>query len=607
MKMAIHNALHIYLGSRSLHSVRLTLLFLVAISYGAIGQVLPEERSVDWRLAGSRDTTTVGSQLFELADHGFIGDGSTPNDLALSSVLSSISAPGAILKFPAGEFLFNDMITLPSNIVLQGAGADQTILKLDLGGGGHCINVLGEPVISDTTSLTQTAFRDSTCLLVNNAGLFSSGDWVRTVQQDIDLVTSAWAVGTVGQIIRIDTVIANEIFLDSSLRTDHDINRLPYIQRISVAQNVGIECLKIIRMDDAFPLQSSNIIFSHAANCWVNGVESENCTFSHIEAFYSSNIHVSNSYLHHAFGYGNGGQAFGVMLHFTTGECLVENNVFEHLRHSMIVQVGANGNVFAYNYSFDPYWTTFPNDAAGDIVLHGDHPYSNLFEQNVCQNIVIDDSHGPNGPHNTFFRNRAERYGIFFSASNSPYQNLIGNEIPNLNIPYSLVNYNIQGIGHFIYGNNNKGDIDPSGTDTLQDSSYAYAVRPTFIPQAQWAAIGTPNIMGAANIPALDNLNSGNIHGSFCSGTLFIPPLNEPRANGVLVFPNPASSSVTITSENIIGSIRLMDMIGQELHEVEINNGSIELDLNDLRTGTYLIEIRIERQRRIERVKLIKL
>ncbi len=41
-------------------------------------------------------------------------------------------------------------------------------------------------------------------------------------------------------------------------------------------------------------------------------------------------------------------EAYGTMLHFTTGECLIENNIFEHLRHSTIVQAGANGNVFGY-------------------------------------------------------------------------------------------------------------------------------------------------------------------------------------------------------------------------------------------------------------------
>ena len=138
----------------------------------------------------------------------------------------------------------------------------------------------------------------------------------------------------------------------------------------------------------------------------------------------------------------------------------------------MIVQAGANGNVFAYNRSVDPFWSQglfFPSNSAGDMVLHGNYPFANLFEQNDGQNIVIDNSHGANGPYNTFFRNRGSLFGIFFSDNTSPSQNFIGNEIPNTGTPYSLVNYTIQGSDQFLHGNNNKGAITPAGTNNLTD------------------------------------------------------------------------------------------------------------------------------------------
>ena len=37
----------------------------------------------------------------------------------------------------------------------------------------------------------------------------------------------------------------------------------------------------------------------------------------------------------------------------TTGT-LAEDNIFDSLRHAMMVQTGANGNVFGYNYSANP-------------------------------------------------------------------------------------------------------------------------------------------------------------------------------------------------------------------------------------------------------------
>ena len=112
--------------------------------------------------------------------------------------------------------------------------------------------------------------------------------------------------------------------------------------------------MKIIR-EDVSSSQTSNIKFSRAGNCWVSGIESDKCNFAHIDAEYSSNLSISKSYFHDAHSYGSGGKAYGVMLHFTTNECFVEDNIFEHLRHSMILQAGANGNIFAYNYSLDPF------------------------------------------------------------------------------------------------------------------------------------------------------------------------------------------------------------------------------------------------------------
>ncbi|MBK7342162.1 MAG: hypothetical protein IPJ06_02975 [Saprospiraceae bacterium] len=85
---------------------------------------------------------------------------------------------------------------------------------------------------------------------------------------------------------------------------------------------------------------------------------------------------------------------------------------------------------------------------------------------------------------------------------------MIGNEIPNLTFPYSFVNYTIQGIGHFLHGNNNKGAIHPAGTNELVDSSYAYMYKPAYVSDSQWAGIGLANPMGSQTIPAYDRYQS---------------------------------------------------------------------------------------------------
>jgi len=84
----------------------------------------------------------------------------------------------------------------------------------------------------------------------------------------------------------------------------------------------------------------------------------------------------------------------------------------------VLLQSGANGNVISYNYSLNPNQSDSPPaNGAGDLVLHGNYPFANLFEGNICQNVMIDASHGINGPYNTFFRNRVQLYGIIMSPS----------------------------------------------------------------------------------------------------------------------------------------------------------------------------------------------
>jgi len=552
-------------------------------------QVLPVSRSTNWKIAGLRDTTTAGFQYIDMQSAGAVGDGITPNDSVMSAVLAGIPSSGAILAFPAGDFLFNQSIQIGSNTLIIGEGPGLTTFTLSLGGSGHGIRLQGSLLASDTSSVTNMVVKDLDYLIVMNPMLFNTGDWIRIIQDDSALVTSAWALKTAGQIVQIVAISGDTLMLASPLRMNYDPANKPLVCKINPVKNSGLQCLKIIRTDNTAPEQTSNVYLSYAVNCFISGLETVNGNFSHIEAENSSNLLISKSYIHHAFEYGEGGRGYGVILHFTTGECRVEDNIFEHLRHSMLLQAGANGNVFAYNYSCDPYWTTFPANSAGEMVLHGNYVYANLFEQNICQNIVIDNSHGPNGPFNTFFRNRAGGYGIFFSAANSPDQNFIGNEIPNTSFPYSLVNYTILGSGHFQYGNNNKGTLVPAGTAVLPDTSYAYTARPSFVPPGQWGGIGTPHTMGSISIPASDRYLSGNLFYNACgTGAVGIADFSAGNRH-IGVSPNPFCSGTTIHVSSDVIAFSIFNSTGQQI--LKYNNPLLTnyIDTRFWPSGVYSI------------------
>ncbi len=553
-------------------------------------QTIPSTRLTDWSSAGSNYPSNY--PIINMQSIGAVGDGITSNDSIINHVLSLMIGNGAILEFSQGQFLFTRPILLPSNVILRGQGPSKTIFKHNLGGNGDAILVKGKST-SITSSINQSVLKNDTTINVSNGLLFKKGDWVQLLKNDSALVTSNWALNSVGQLLQIKQVVGNQVITNSPIRMTYLMNELPYIQKFTPIQQVGIECIKIERIDNTAPLQTSNIKFEFSVNSWVKNVESENCTFSHINLTKSSNISITDSYFHHAFDYGPNGRAYGVMIQFTSNECLVQNNVFQYLRHAMILQAGANANVFAYNYSFNPFWTSTPSNSAGDMVLHGNYPYLNLFEHNQGQNIVIDNSHGPNGPFNTFFRNRASLFGIFFSASNSPNQNIIGNEITNNRFPYSLVNYTIQGGGHFLYGNSDKGNLKPSGTSILPLKSLIYNQQPTFINNsAQWGGIGTPNLPSSNVIPAYLNYSNNNLFSQSC-GTLSSAETNLLNKSESIIYPNPTSGIVHIKNAFNLKQIKLFDQFGKVilLADGEIQNSTLTIDLSSFTKGIYILHV----------------
>ena len=482
------------------------IVFLLAIlnCFELNSQVLTSSRSTDWSSAGLTTLREYPVDKIDITELGADANGVVSSYPAFVMALSQLDGKSGVIYFPPGEYFFDQGLILTDSLILQGAGADKTSLIFDLAGTGDLIYAGG--VLENTIyALTHDGVAGDTSIIVQSGALWQVGEMAKLYMDDSDLITDSWALNSVAQMVTIIAVEADTLFLDQTLRMDFPISRQSALKKVTPREQIGVECLKIIREDETVG-QSKNLFFKYARNCWIIGVESSFCNFGHLVLEGSSHLEVKTSYFHHAFNYGGGGQGYGIVLQIGTNLCLVENNVFRTLRHSMLLQAGANGNVLSFNYSVDPFWSNFPSDAAGDLVCHGNYPFLNLFDHNIVQNIVIDNSHGSNGPFNTFFRNRAELYGIVMTASNSPQQNFIGNEITNTN-PF-FGNYNLMGAGHFEYANNHQGVIKPLGTGDLMDSSYYYQSIPDFL-APPWPRIGWPQILDGLSIPARDRYLAG--------------------------------------------------------------------------------------------------
>jgi hypothetical protein len=405
-------------------------------------------------------------------------------------------------------------------------------------------------------------------------------------------MASTWAYGSLGQVMQIKSISGNTIEFQSPFRFNFNINLKPRIKKINPKKAIEIECLSIKR-EDATTSQTSNISLNYAIQCRINGIKSDSTNYAHIELNRCSNVDVSNSYFHHAFAYGGSGQGYGIALQYSTNECKIENNIFQNLRHSILLQAGANGNVIGYNYSYNPFWTQFPlpSASAGDLVLHGNYPFANLFEGNINQNTVIDNSHQKNGPYNTFYRNRSELFGIFMNTNPATdTTQFIGNEVTNSNAGFGL--YTLVGNGNFEFGNNIKGSITPAGTSSIPDTSLYYSgfQRPhCFDPFIyNWPILGSPQVFNSNSIPAKDRAQIGQW--AICECPLFNIGIETAHTEkGKLrVFPNPSNGLFEIVSKEELDEISIFDLRGLKVHTENIKLTE-HLDLRHLKSGIYIL------------------
>ena len=561
-------------------------------------QVIPADRLTNWSNAGYPDSIPDPTVVLDVMNYGAVADGVTDDYLAISSAISALNGTRGVVYFPAGTYAIHSSFYLPDSVILRGAGADSTHLLFDFSGAtANAINISGS-VSANAVSVISGAEKGSLSILVDDASTYSAGDYVELEQLNgsWDTQPVSWAEYSVGQILHLSSVSGDTLFFDAPLRISYDTSLQTHVRKMSTAHEVGIECLKISRADSVHVGVCFNIYYNYAVNCWVQGVESAKSIGSHIEMDASSNISISGCYIHHCFEYdGTSTHGYGITLFKHTGQCLVENNILRHLRHCYSLQCGSNGNVIAYNYSLEPNRSEFPANYGADISMHGHFTFANLFESNIVQNLQIDQTWGPTGPYNTFFRNRVELYGILMSSGTveSDSQSFVGNEVTNTGA--FLGNYSLTGSGHFEYGNNVRGTTTPAGTSGLTDSSYYLSSQPTFWQgTSTWPSIGYPNSSGAGSIPARDR---------FINGTEFTVCRQE-IINGIsstefsetefFIFPNPVNNELNFSlSESIKEKVlvQIVDLCGKVIFASiqNLSSGQNKIIDFNLQPGIYFL------------------
>ena len=320
--------------------MRVTLLFLFFfyISQSSAQSLwngqghIPEDSQVDWSNAGLLDNTpTLADHVFDVTNPDYDDDDNANYDGEIEAAIDdAVSTTGtSIIYFPAGTYNIHSTISLhvdrnENNIVFQGAGSDKTTLKFTVGSNKRCFQVSGKQT-STVVYLNFSIPKGTKSISGNGISALNVGDWIRLSEYNHG-VNDDWARHTIGQITQLASINGNSATMkDEASKFYSDGNNLRF-WKINPIKNIGIENLKIYRNDTGHNAAGENIYFSYAINCWIKGVESEYTSRHHVNAIYSSHIEVSGSYFNNARSNGDGGRGYGVVLNYSTTNCLIENN-----------------------------------------------------------------------------------------------------------------------------------------------------------------------------------------------------------------------------------------------------------------------------------------
>jgi len=388
--------------------------------------ILDPSRAVDWTNAGFAvpTFTTVCTTL-------------SPG-VTSAQINSAISAcpNGQVVSLNAGIYSLSGDIVMKSNVVLRGAGASTTLLQFSAGGGacnlagtdqvcfGGSFNWSGGP--NHLTTWTAGYAKGSTQLTLGSTSGLSVGQILILDQADDASDTGNYYVcqtlacstegGSPGRTVGganytqqeyklVTNIAGNVVTISPPLYSPNwRSSQTPGAWWAnSTIQNAGIENLTL---DYSASSNLSGIAFFNAYKCWAKNVRSIYSNSSsgggrnHVWMQYSKNIVVRDSYF-----FGTRAAAtlsYGVET-WQTGDCLVENNVFQQVVSPLVIG-NAEGCVFGYNFGANDFNNNLTFNMPGPSFTHDGGTAYNLFEGNQGTGEVEDSIHGTHNMH-TYFRN----------------------------------------------------------------------------------------------------------------------------------------------------------------------------------------------------------
>jgi hypothetical protein len=367
--------------------------------------------------------------------------GGIPNRTTICATLNpgatAAQINAAIAACPSGQVVFLNAGTYNlltgisfgtrSNVTLRGAGAHRTFLKFS-GGTLDCAGVESPICVGSAYANNQfppnftgwTAGYDvgTTVITVESTLGMEVGDILVLDQLD-DIVDggeifvcsnascSAEGGNSAGrtdrsqqQLVKVVALTGNQVTITPGLRMPNwRSSQSPGVFWNAIAPVMvgnGVESLSL-----EAPPGLNGIIFMHVSDSWVKGVRVVNPARNHVWLYQSMRITVRDSYFY-------GGQSahstsYGIE-DFSTGDNLVENNIFQHVTAPLSHNGSNTGSVFGYNFAIDDNYTASPGWMIPNILYHEAGMSHLLHEGNDGLGAMHDDIHGTTH-FQTLFRN----------------------------------------------------------------------------------------------------------------------------------------------------------------------------------------------------------
>ncbi len=431
----------------------------MSVPLAAQQTIVSPSRSIDWTRAGVRDgipnRTTVCT--------------SVPAGASAATINSALAGcpAGQVVQLAAGTYNLNAGITFNgrSNVTLRGAGPDRTFLLFTgytscFGQGANvCVGGVdlgyyaGQPL--HIAEWTGGYAKGSTTITLSHTSGLSAGMPIVVDQlndtsdpgQDVivcsvsGVCSDEWGGGggrtnrEQAQYALVTAINGLNVTISAPLHMPNWRSAMNpqafWGNPNSYSRGNGVEDLS---MDHAGtgsgPKTGIDLKFTY--DSWVKNVRSLYANRNHIWLFQSFRSTIRDSYF---YGTQNAAsQSYGIE-EFMASDNLIENNILHHIAAPLQTN-GGSGSVFAYNYTFDNFFSPSPAWQQASSYLHSAGTAMILHEGNEGTGLTGDIVHGT---HNfvTAFRNNwhgqepgktSQTVPILLYSFNR-YMNIVGNVI----------------------------------------------------------------------------------------------------------------------------------------------------------------------------------